>query len=375
MKTFHYISVAAASVVFLAACSSGTDLEKLKGELKVKKDSYIALKSEIDSLEAQVRKLEGDSGAQDAKKKLVSVQDVAIRPFAHYLEIQGKIEADKNVLISSKASGTILRINVNRGDQVRAGQVLAVIEDDLIVKGIAQLQTNLDLATIAYNKQKALWDQKIGSEIQFLQAKTNKESLEKQLAQLQEQQEMTRVVATVDGTIDDIYPKVGELAGPGAPICRIINTSNLKVRGDVAEGHISKVKKGNKVVLEFPDLNQTRESYITSIGDIINPASRSFVVEAKLPGNTNNLKANMITYLKIQDYSVARAFVAPLNVVQRDKAGTYLFVAENGVARRKAVKLGSIYKTDVEILEGLKEGDKIITVGYQDVVDGQNIKF
>lgn len=374
MKTLHYISFTSL-IALLVACGPKDQVAELKAKIKEKKDQTAALRAEITTLEAELKKAGGDSANNKAKVKLVAIKDIAAKPFSHYIEIQGKIDSDKNVTIAPKTAGTITRIYVHRGDYVRAGSVLAIIEDDMVRKGMDQLQVNLDLATTAYNKQKALWDQKIGTEIQYLQAKTQKESLERQMDQMKEQQDMTRIKATIDGTVDEIFPKEGELAVPGMPAFRIVNTSNLKVRAEVAEGYVGKIKKGDKVILHFPDINENRDSYITNVGDVISSASRTFPVEAQLIGNSRNFKANMITYLKIQDYKSAKALVVPLNVIQRDADGTYVFLAINGAAKKTYVKVGKIYKTDAEILEGVKEGDKLITIGYQDLVDAQRIKF
>jgi RND family efflux transporter MFP subunit len=226
-----------------------------------------------------------------------------------------------------------------------------------------------------YEKQQSLWQQKIGTEMQFLQAKANKESLEKRMLQLKQQHDLTRVSAPISGTVDEIYPKEGELTAPGMPICRIINISKLKVTAEVAEAYMSKIKKGTVVSLYFPDINYTTDSYITSVSDIINQVNRTFSIQASLPTINVPIKANMTVYLKILDYYNPSVITVPLNVIQYSDEGAYVYIAENAKAKKVPVAVGNIYKTTAEIIAGLQEGDRLITVGYQDMVDNLPIRF
>lgn len=220
-----------------------------------------------------------------------------------------------------------------------------------------------------------LWDQKIGTEIQFLQAKNNYESLLKRMDQLKEQQDAYKIKATIDGTVDEIYPNEGEVTGPGAPAFRIINTSAFKVTAEVAEGYINKVKKGNKAVIYFPDIDFTMETTVKVVSNVISPINRTFLVEFDIKNAPQNIKANMLTYVKILDYNNPSILVVPVNVIQHAGTGDFVYTIVNSKAVKKAITTGNIYRTDAEVTSGLNEGEQLIIVGYQDVAEGQAVKF
>ncbi len=372
MKTQNTILLAIVLAV-LTAC--GTKVDAIKKEIAEKKKAQSELKAELEQLEKDLIAAGDSSAFPKAKVKDISVTTITPKGFQHYLEIQGKVDSDKNVLVSSMAAGTIMKIQVNRGDYVKKGSVLAIIDGEVISRGIEELQTNIALTKIIYEKQKNLWDQKIGTEVQYLQAKTTYEGLQKKLEQLKEQESAYRIKATIDGTIDEIYPNEGELTAPGAPAFRIVNTSGFKATADIGEGYIDKVKKGNKVLLYFPDIDYTIETYVKVISDVISPVNRTFAVEFDLKNAPKNLKANMLTYVKIQDYTKPSAIVIPVNVIQHSESGDFVYTVKNNKAVKTIIKTGTVYRTDAEIVSGLNEGDQIITVGYQDMVEGQTVKF
>jgi RND family efflux transporter MFP subunit len=190
-----------------------------------------------------------------------------------------------------------------------------------------------------------------------------------------EQLDAFRVKAPIDGNVDEIYPNEGEMAGPGMPAFRIVNTSGFKVMADIGEGYISKVKKGAKASIYFPDIDYTMDTYVKVVSDVINPVNRTFTVEFDLRNAPKDLKANMIAYVKIMDYSKPSSIVVPVNLIQHTETSDFVFTVKNKKAVRTPVKVGSIYRTDAEIVSGLTEGDQIITLGYQDVLDGQSVKF
>jgi membrane fusion protein (multidrug efflux system) len=358
----------------LAACG-GDGTEAIKAKIEKLKQQQSETKAEIEKLEKSLVALGDSSSKKNVKIKEVAVSTVAPKEFRHFLEIQGKVDSDKNVLVSSLTAGTIMKILVNRGDNVKKGSVLAIIDDDLIKKGIGELQTNIELAKTVYEKQKNLWDQKIGTEVQYLQSKATYESLKKKMDQLEEQQSAYRIKATIDGTVDEIYPNEGEITAPGQPFFRIVNTSGFKVIAEIGEGYINKVKKGNKVLLYFPDIDYTMETYVKVVSDVISPVNRTFLVEFELKNTPPNLKANMLTYVKILDYSKSGAIVIPVNTIQHSEAGDFVYTVKNKKAVKTNIKTGAIYRTDAEIISGLSEGDQIITVGYQDMTEGQEVKF
>ena len=358
----------------ISACG-GDKITELKTKIEDLKKLQSETKAEIEKLEKELIAAGDTSSKSKIKIKDVSIATIAPKEFKHYLEIQGKVDSDKNVLVSSMAAGTIIKINVNKGDYVKKGSVLAVIDDDVIQRGIEELQTNLDLTKIIYEKQKNLWDQKIGTEVQYLQAKTTYEGLQKKMEQVREQQSAYKIKATIDGTVDEIYPKEGEGTMPGMPAFRIVNTNGFKATADIGEGYIDKIKKGNKVLLYFPDIDYTMESNVKVISDVISAVNRSFTVEFELTNIPKNLKANMLAYVKILDYSKPSTIVVPINIIQHSESGDFVYTVKNNKATKTSVKTGMTYRADAEIISGLTEGDQIITIGYQDMVEGQVVKF
>ncbi|HWZ22851.1 MAG TPA: efflux RND transporter periplasmic adaptor subunit, partial [Cytophagaceae bacterium] len=204
---------------------------------------------------------------------------------------------------------------------------------------------------------------------------TNYESLTKKLDQLKQQQDAYKIKATIDGTVDEIYPNEGEVTGPGMAAFRIINTSAYKVTAEIAEGYINKVKKGDKVTIFFPDINYTMETTVKVVSNVISPTNRTFLVEFDLKNAPQSIKANMLTYVKILDYSKPSVLVIPVNVIQHSETGDFVYTVVNSKAVKTNIQTGSIYRTDAEVISGLKESDKIIVLGYQDVTNGQAVSF
>ncbi len=374
MKTQNTFLLAMIVAAMITACG-GNKADVIKAKIEKLKEQQSELKVEIEGLQKDLI-AKGDSSSKSTiKVKDVAVAAVTAKEFNHYLEIQGKVDSDKNILISARAAGTITKIYVNKGDVVRAGSLLAMIDDDVIQSSIQDLQTNLSLSKTIYDKQKALWDQKIGTEIQYLQAKTNYESLTKKVDQLKQQQDAYKIKATIDGTVDEIYPNEGEVIGAGMPAVRIINTSAFKVTAEIAEGYINKVEKGDKVILFFPDIDYTMETTVKVVSNIISLTNRTFLVEFDLKNAPQNIKANMLTYVKILDYSKPSVLVIPVNIIQHSEAGDFVYTVTNSKAVKTNIQTGNIYRTDAEIISGLKEGDQIIVSGYQDLTNGQAVSF
>ena len=322
---------------------------------------------------------DADTTGGNSKSTLVNITEVTPQSFSHYIEVQAKVDGDEDVNVSSETMGTVTAVLVKAGDNVSKGQVLATLDDRIMKQSIAEMQSQLDLVTSLYNKQKSLWDQKIGSEVQFIQARTNKESLEKRMASMQEQWDMTRIKSPVSGTVDNVIVKIGQSVAPGMPAFHVVNLSQLKIKGEVAESYISKVQKGNHVLIFFPDLNKEVKGVVEYSGRAINNMNRTFNVEVRLNPKEGDFHPNMIAVLKIIDYTASNTIVVPVKTVQSGSDGNYVFVAlaQNGkmIAKRQAVKPGITYNGNTEIKEGLKQGDKVITIGYADLVDGEEITF
>ena len=369
------IAIILGILMFAAACNTKTD----------KRAELAKLIKEHDKLSEQIAKLQEEINASDTaagarmKVKNVAITELQLQPFNHYIEIQGKVDGDDNVAVSPKTIGIVTNIRVIEGDQVKKGQVLADLDGEVMKKTIAQLNEQLNFATTVYNKQKNLWDQKIGSELQYLTAKNNKENLENQIKTMQEQLDMTKIISPISGTVEEIPIKVGQSVAPGIPAFRVINFSKAKVLADLAEAYAPKVKSGDKVKIYFPDYQKEIDAQLSFASRFINPTNRTFQVEARFNPGDLEMKANMIAVVKINDYNIKETIVVPINTVQKDLSGQYVFVAEAGktqsVAKKKAVTTGMIYNGMVEIKEGLKPGEKVITMGYQDLNDGQYLKF
>jgi RND family efflux transporter MFP subunit len=277
-------------------------------------------------------------------------------------------------MVSPKTGGVVTAVYVKEGDRVSKGQVLAVIDDAVMRQSVEELKTSLDLATTVYQKQENLWNQKIGSEIQYLQAKNNKESLERRLQTLNSQLAMNRITSPLSGTVDEVNVKAGEAASPGLGVVRVVNLAEVKVKAQVADSYISAVKKGDEVKIILPDIKENIDGKISFVGQVVNPQSRTFDIEVTLNNRDNKLKPNMLAVININDKTTQNAIVIEENFVQQTETGNVVFVAGSQKAEARKVKTGLSYNGNVEILEGIKPGDSVITNGYQDLVDGQAIK-
>lgn len=383
MKKLLTICVSAITFsVIVSACAGGEakDLAAKKKQLSEAKTKLKELSTQISTLETEIAKLDTSFHAQQ-KVKLVKGDTLKPSVFKHFIEVQGSIDADDNVLAINQIPGIVTAIFVKPGDRVTKGQILATTDGSAYERGVEGLQTALTLATTAYEKQKNLWEQNIGSEIQFLQAKTQKESLEKQLKAQMAQYEMTKIKSPIDGTVDEVRLKLGDMAAPSQamPGIRVINTSKLTLKAKLSDSYIGRVKQGDLVNVFFPDINKTIETKISYAGQVVNPTGRTINVEAKIDNTKGEYAANMLAKLLINDVVIKKALVVPTNVVQRSADGLYVLVAanENGttVVQKRNVKVGDDYNGQTVITEGLNEGDIVITFGFSELVDGQPIAF
>lgn len=366
MKKLFLIPVLAFSII--ACKSAGGDK---KTELEDLKKQEAEIKTKIAVLEAELN-------TTDSAGKTVAVSVSTLKPmiFKNYIDVQGRVDADENIALSTEMPGTVTKINVKPGDEVAAGQVLAETDARAINQQMSDLQTNAALVNQLYEKQKNLWDQKIGTEMQFLQSKTNKESMEKKLSALNEQLRMSKIISPISGTIDAVDIKLGQAIAPGFPAIRVINFSNLKVKADVAESYASKIKKGSEVIVHFPDMKDSVIAKVNFVSRAINNASRTFSVEVLLD-DKKEYHPNMVARLNINDYqSPQPAITVPVRIIQKDEANLpFVFVAENGKAKKCLVTIGKEYRGQSEILSGLKEGDMLVTLGYDLINDGDMIEY
>jgi membrane fusion protein (multidrug efflux system) len=380
MKNNTYIYLAGALLILTVACGGSdkkSELEKLKLEQATLTEKIQKLEDEIEGSSSSKSDSKSTPAiSANAKYIVVSFEEVKKQPFIHYLQVQGKIDSDKNVQISSSIGGSVDQVYVVKGQQVQKGTLLAKTDGEQILKGIQEVDKALELANQLYDKQKRLWDQQIGTEVQYLQAKNQKESLESKKSTLQEQYSKTSIRAPFAGVIDEVYIKEGQMLAPGMPAFRLVNTNEVKLVAAVSESYVSKVKVNQEAIVTFPDLNNKEiKSRVKVVGDVIDPTNRTFQVDLDLKQDKNTLKANMISYIKIKDYSNPSVFVVPVNLVQKNNTKSYVYVVDGNIAAKRFITLGQYYDNSVEVLDGLKEGDKLITIGYQDLVEGQPIKF
>jgi membrane fusion protein (multidrug efflux system) len=360
-----------AAISILSACSSNS-LESKKQALEKLKQQETELKEKIAALETEI----GNNGVstENQKIKQVALTSIELKPFNSYIEIQGKIDAEENISAGPEMPGTVAKIYVKVGENVSKGQVMAELDSRTLQQGLAELKSGLDFAKEMFNKQKNLWDQKIGTEVQYLQAKNQKESLEKKLATLEEQIRMTKIISPIQGVVDAVDIKVGQATAPGAPGIRVVNLNKLKIKAEVAESYSSRVKKGNEALLIFPDLGDTIKTQIDHVAKVINPMTRTFSVEINLQ-EKDIYRPNMIAVLKIIDYQNPKAVSIPVNIIQKTEKGNYVFVESAKKAKKINVNVGKIYNGQAEILTGLNPGDKIISTGFQDLNEGENVNF
>jgi len=377
-----------AFILLGAACGSGNN------GIEAKKASLEKLKKQVLDINAQIANIEKELGNEGGKDQMQSVlvitAPILTQDFNHYIELQGKVESESVSYITPRAGGgQVKALFIKRGDRVRKGQIILQLDNSLIKQSAAAASQNLEtvkaqaaLAKNVYEKQKNLWEQNIGSEIQLMTAKTNADATASQLRAATEQLRMvkdqlayTSVYSDVDGAAEEVNVKVGELFG-GAGQIKIVNTEKLKLTSLIPENYAGKIKVGSEASLFFPDIQKTVETKLGVVGTVIDPLNRSFYVESKLPID-KNFRPNQLVQVKIKDYTKKNAITIPINIVQNDDKGKFIFVAvtENGklIARKKAITIGEFYGNNIEILAGLIAGEQIITEGFQSLYDGLNI--
>lgn len=376
MKTVLKIFISITTLAILYSCGNN-DVEAMKMKLEKLKAQRVEISDKIKSLEDEIAH-SGDTSKSTDKLKDVMVTKLETKQFTHAIDVQGRVEGDENITVSTKMPGTITKVNVIAGSVVKAGEVMAEIENDAIRSQLADLQSSYDLVKDVYNRQKTLWEQKVGTEMQYLQAKNSKESMAQKIEQIKRTLDMYYIKAPFNGTVDEVTIKLGQTVSPGVPAIRVVNLSKLKVRADLAEAYSAKIETGNIVNLVFPDINKTATSKVTYIAKVINALTRSFNVEIALP-SSDDYRPNMIAEVSIVDYTNDKTIVVPVNTIQNIDDKNYVFVAvdEKGkkVSRKRQVIVGDTYNSAAEIKSGLQVGDLLITTGYSNLNDGQLINF
>jgi len=358
------------------ACSqeNTTDLAQLQGE----RDSLVAL---TQTAATRIQEIDAQLAALDSTRELTAVTVLEVSPetFIHSFEALGKVEADRSVNLLPEMGGQIKRVLVSEGERVAAGQTLIELDNSVMRSSLDEVKKSLSLATTLFEKQERLWKQGIGSEVQYLQAKTNKESLEQRIQTVQNQLAMTRVKAPFAGTVDEMNAKEGEFAAPGMALGRLISSGKASVTADIPESYANVVGKGQKVDLFFPSINKSLEARVTQVSDYINPDNRTYKVYVNLPASAE-YKPNMLAKVQVRDYEADQALSVPAALVQQDMAGNnYVFVWKLvkdgiGLVEKRAVEVGKNNGERVEIKSGLTLGETLVNKGARTVREGQSVK-
>jgi RND family efflux transporter MFP subunit len=349
--------------------------EMLKKQIISKKNKLHKIEKSIAELEKQL----ADTANSD-KAIGITIKTMNGENFSHYIHVTGKVDAVDYAVISPETGGQIKTIHVKEGQWVRKGQVLVSLNTDVTVNSIREVKTNLELANKLYEKQKKLWEQNIGSEIEYLQAKTNKESAEARLNTLQAQLDMSRLSAPFDGYVDRIFAKEGELAMAGASrILEIVNLDKIEIKADIPETYVGAIKKGEKVNITFEALpNDTIEASISWISKVIDKQNRTFQIKLMLTNKNEKIKPNMVSTIKINDFNANSAFVIPSIILKQDIKGFYIYKVDtlnkDSIATKIYIAPGLSYKDETMVETGIKQGDKIIIDGHSIVSTGAKVK-
>ena len=366
----------------LFACGNKENNQSIESLIETK--NIKALNEKKTALQAEIAKIEAGLATLDVKKEeaLVTVVTIKDTIFNHYLDIQGSVDTKENILIQPEFSGTLISLTVKAGDRVSKGQILGRVDDAGMSQQLASAENQYSLAKTTYERQKNLWDKKIGSEIQFLQAQTQMISAQKAVAQIKAQLSKTVIRAPFTGTIDEVFVEKGQVVSPSAQgLMRIVNLANMYVATTVPESYIGKLKMGDLVDVYLTSLGKTYKGKVRQVGNFINPNNRSFGIEVSLPNPDNLLRPNQVAKLKITDYTNKNAIVVPTGVIQKDGSGSnYVYVVQEsngktGTAKKVIVEIGKSSENVTEIVSGLSANDIIVVEGVNSISNGMKLNF
>ena len=365
-------------LTLVLSCDTAVKESQSLTDLKTKKAGLI---EKMDRIGAELKDVEMAISELDTLKKLMTVTSykAEIKDFNHYIEVQGTVKADQTIELHAEMGGTVTAILVKEGQNVSKGQILATLDSDVIDNSVLQLNTQLALATTTYERQARLWEQNIGSEIQFLQAKAQKEGLENSMKSMKAQARKMKIIAPFSGIIDQVFAKTGELASPQMPFLRLVNLSKVYVESEITESYLKSIKKGTTVLLDFSSIGQTTEATISQVGNFINPNNRSFKTRIDLKNANNDLKANLLADIKINDFK-ANGIVIPSRLVQKDRNDkTFVYTIEPKGDHHKVVKTYVIeamnYSDSSFISEGLLPNSVLVDKGARLVNSEEDVKL
>ena len=374
MKRYYTFLMIALAGLVISCAKETSDLDKKKETLQEYQNEAAILKVKIDELSTEISQLDPGFARSERKAVLVTTTQPKTGTFTHYVEVTGSVLSKKNVNISAEVAGRIQEVKAVEGMRVRRGQELAVIDAESVDRNMDELEGQLELATTIFEKQQRLWNQQIGTEIQFLEAKNRKENLEKSLATLTIQKDRTVVRAPFDGTVESVMVRLGELVQAGSSMINFVGESDLFIEGDVSEKYVGVLQQGDSVEVVFPSIDKQLNTKVTAIGAVINPNNRTFKVEVFLP-RIDLVKPNMISVLRINDYQNKEAVVVPSYLILQDNQGDYVFVVEDNAAIKKYVKRGMTQREDTEILEGLVGNEVLIDKGFREVANNTRVNI
>jgi len=379
MKKFLYTSV----LVVAAACSAkdadkSTELKQLEAERDQLKTEQAKLSEKIQDLDEKILAAGGESAG--LKATLVTTKKVEPSQFDHYFEVQGSLEAEKNVTMTAEIAGVVKRINVQEGQRVSQGQSILELDRATIDQNLAEIKEAKELARFVFEKQEKLWKQNIGSELQYRQAKSNYESMQTKYEQLQIMRNKSFIPAPFSGVVEDIMPKLGEMVNPGFPVVRIVNLDRLEVKAQLSEGYLGKVKYGSRVTVFFPSIGKEYDAKIVKIGSSINASGRTFEVAASISNAGKDLLPNMVAKMKVRDYENEEALVVPSTAILQDINGnSFVYLVQKGKelprVKKLPVKIGLTYNNQTEIISGLLGSEEIVIEGVRSINDGDNISI
>lgn len=355
-----------------------------KGDLKQLREKRGELVSEADAIAQEITLLDNAIGKLDVNHKLALISTITAKDtvFNHFLELQADVQTKENILLNAEFAGTLQQVYVTEGQKVSKGQMLAKIDDGGLSQQLAQLEVQANLAKTTFERQQNLWNQKIGSEIQYLQAKTNYEAQAKAVSQMKSQLAKTVIRAPFSGTIDDVITEKGSVVAPGAPVMRIVSLNNMYLEAEVPEKYIKSITKGSDVIVDFPILGTSLETTISQASSYINPGNRSFKIQINIPNKDGQIKPNLTGKIRIKDYSNPKVITVPISIISENAEGEqYLYIVENiakdnsATAKKLIVTTGKTQGNEIEILKGINDGDQIIKEGARSVKDGQKVSI
>ncbi|MCP4124725.1 MAG: efflux RND transporter periplasmic adaptor subunit [Bacteroidetes bacterium] len=367
-----------AMIAVIASCAPADDKMRIKLDRQIAKanEKIERFENKIAGYEQRMKMLEdAENGVEVDANRVVTTVKPEIKNFKKFIEIQGGVSSKKNVMISSNTGGVLMSVLITEGQYVARGQAIAVVNSDILQSNIREVEGALELANSVFERQQRLWlEQQIGTELQYLQAKNNKESLEKKLETLQVQLDDATVRSSISGLVDEVWAKQGEMIGPGNPIARIVNLDRVQVEAEIPEKFIVNFNKGDKVEVYFPSLKLSRTANIKAVGQVINPGNRTFKVEVDMTNSDGMLKPYMLATLKLMEYESSDKVIIPTKLIQDGSKGNFIFaVTQEYTVEKKWIVTGESYDGESEVLEGLEGSEDLIDLGFRDVLEGTTV--